>query len=115
RSIDDARPEDYDALFVPGGYSPDHLRADPRFVKFVQDFDRLGRPMALVCHGPQLLLSAGLVKGRTLTAWPTVQADLKLAGAIVKNEPVVRDRNWITSRMPADLEKFTEAVIKSLS
>jgi protease I len=59
-------------------------------------------------------MSAGLVKGRTMTAWPTIQGDLKLAGANVKNEPVVRDRHWITSRMPADLEPFSEAVIQSL-
>jgi len=115
RSIDDARPEDYIALLVPGGASPDHLRADPRFVEFVKGFDKLGRPMALICHGPQLLMTAGLVKGRTLTAWTTVQADLKLAGAIVKDEPVVRDRNWVTSRKPADLELFSDALLKMLS
>lgn len=115
RSIDDARPEDYDALFVPGGASPDHLRADPRFVEFVKRFDALGRPVALICHGPQLLMAAGLVKGRTLTAWKTVQADLRLAGADVRDEPVVRDRNWITSRMPGDLPQFTDAVVATLS
>src|SRR4051812_26932095 len=62
KSIDEARPQDYAALLIPGGYSPDHLRADPRFVGFVQQFDKLGRPLAAVCHGPQLLMTAGLVK-----------------------------------------------------
>ena len=69
RSIDGARPPDYDALVIPGGYSPDKLRADERFVRFVQEFDATEKPLAAVCHGPQLLITAGLVKGRTLTAW----------------------------------------------
>jgi protease I len=115
KGIDEVRPQDYDALFIPGGYSPDHIRADKRFVDFVKAFDRLGRPIFAICHGSQLLMSAGLVKGRTLTAWKTVQDDLRLAGANVKDEPVVRDGNWITSRSPEDLEQFSEAIIKVLS
>ncbi len=114
RSIVDARPEDYSAVVIPGGHSPDRLRADERFVRFVQAFDRLGRPIAAICHGPQLLLSAGLVKGRTLTAWPTVQGDLRFAGAIVIDEPVVHDRNWITSRGPRDLDSFCAALVRAL-
>lgn len=114
KSIAQARPEDYDAVVIPGGYSPDHLRADERFVRFIQAFDQTGRLVAAVCHGPQLLMTAGLVKGRTLTAWQTIQRDLELAGANVKDEPVVRDRNWMTSRKPGDLEQFSEAIIKSL-
>jgi protease I len=114
KSIDEVRPEEYAALVIPGGYSPDHLRADKRFVDFVKAFDRLGRPLAAVCHGPQILMTAGLVKGRTMTAWKTIQDDLRLAGANVKDEPVVLDKNWITSRKPEDLEQFSEAIIKSL-
>ncbi|MBI3184308.1 MAG: type 1 glutamine amidotransferase [Myxococcales bacterium] len=114
KSIDGVRPEDYDALLIPGGYSPDKLRADERFVEFVRRFDRLGKPIAAVCHGPQLLLTAGLVKGRAMTGWKTVQADLKAAGADVRDEPLVLDRNWITSRKPEDLGVFTEALLKSL-
>jgi deglycase len=114
KSIDEVRPEDYIGLLIPGGYSPDHLRVDQRFVEFVKRFDGLRRPLAAVCHGPQLLLSARLVGGRTLTAWPTVQGDLEQAGAKVKDEPVVIDQNWITSRKPDDLEAFSEAFIQAL-
>jgi protease I len=114
KSIDEVRPEDYVALLIPGGYSPDHLRRDKRFVEFVKRFDALKRPIAAVCHGPQLLLTARLVRGRTMTAWETVQGDLEQAGAIVKDEPVVIDGNWITSRKPDDLEAFSEALIDML-
>jgi protease I len=83
-------------------------------VRVVMAFDRSKKLIAAVCHGPQLLMTAGLVKGRTLTAWSTVQGDLKLAGANVKDEPVVKDGNWITSRKPEDLEQFSEAIVRSL-
>lgn len=111
-SIDDVDPIDFDMLLIPGGYSPDHLRADERFVKFVKDFNQSGKWIAAVCHGPQLFISAGLVKGRTLTAWPTVQADLEAAGAHVEDDEVVIDRNWITSRKPDDLEAFSDAILE---
>jgi protease I len=114
RAIDNARAEDYQALLLPGGQSPDHLRADPRFVDFVRKFDATGRPLAAVCHGPQLLISAGQVKGRTLTAWKTIQEDLRQIGAVVKDEPVVVDRNWITSRQPADLDQFSATLLEAL-
>jgi protease I len=114
RGIDEVRPEDYQSLLIPGGQSPDHLRADPRFVEFVKGFDATGRPLAAVCHGPQLLLSAGLVRGRTLTAWKTVQEDLRQSGAKVVDKPVVIDRNWITSRQPEDLEEFSRALLRAL-
>jgi protease I len=114
RGIGEARPDDYVALLIPGGYSPDHLRIDPRFVSFVRAFDERQRLIAAVCHGPQLLLTAGLVKGRTLTAWPTVQEDLRRAGADVRDEEVVEDRNWITSRKPADLQAFGDAILQRL-
>ncbi len=104
--IDDVRPEDYALLLIPGGHSPDKLRADARFVRFVAAFDKQGKPIAAVCHGPQLLAAAHLVKGRTLTAWPTIQDDLRQMGAAVKDEPVVVDGNWITSRKPSDLNYF---------
>jgi len=113
--ITDVKPEDYAMLFIPGGHSPDTLRADKRFVQFVKDFDALHRPIAAVCHGPQLLMAAGLVgRGRTLTGWTTVQEDLKYTGATVKDEPLVRDANWITSRKPEDLDVFTSAMLEAL-
>ena len=114
RSIADARPLNYDALVLPGGYSPDKLRADERFVRFVMDFDATKKPLAAVCHGPQLLITAGLVKGRTLTAWSTIQEDLRQIGARVKDEPVVKDGNWITSRKPDDLQQFSDALIQAV-
>jgi protease I len=114
RGIDDVHPDEYAALFIPGGYSPDHLRADERFVSFVKDFEATGHPIAAVCHGPQLLISAELVRGRTLTAWRTIQGDLRQIGATVRDEPVVVDRNWITSRQPSDLEAFSDALLQAL-
>jgi protease I len=101
-------------LLIPGGYSPDKLRADDRFVKFVRDFDATKRPIAAVCHGPQLLLTAELVQGRTLTAWKTIQGDLRQAGARVQDQEVVVDDNWITSRKPDDLEAFSAKLIEEL-
>jgi protease I len=114
RGIDDVRPDQYGALFIPGGYSPDHLRADDRFVAFVKAFEATGHPIAAVCHGPQLLISAELVRGRTLTAWKTIQGDLRQMGATVKDAPVVIDRNWITSRQPSDLDMFSQALLRAL-
>jgi protease I len=115
-AIDDALDDlaDYGMLFIPGGYSPDHLRADGRFVEFVKRFDEAGLPIAAVCHGPQLLMSAGLVQGRTLTAWETIQGDLTLAGAHVLDQEVVEDANWITSRKPDDLDAFADAMVERL-
>jgi protease I len=114
RGIDDVRPDQYRALFIPGGYSPDHLRADDRFVAFVKAFEATGHSIAAVCHGPQLLMSAELVRGRTLTAWKTIQGDLRQMGATVKDAPVVIDRNWITSRQPSDLDMFSQALLRAL-
>lgn len=110
-AIDDADPRDFDALFIPGGYSPDQLRADQRFVDFASAFDDEGKLIAAVCHGPQLLLTAGLVEGRRMTAWRTVQVDLACAGADVVDEPVVVDGNLITSRQPGDLDRFAQAIL----
>ncbi|MCI0573723.1 MAG: type 1 glutamine amidotransferase [Myxococcaceae bacterium] len=113
--IADVKPEDYDALLIPGGHSPDHLRADRRFVDFVKRFDALHRPLFAICHGPQLMMSAGIVgKGHTLTAWKTVQEDLRYTGATVKDEPAVRDGHWLTSRQPGDLKAFSDAIAQML-
>lgn len=112
--IDDARPDEYEALLLPGGHSPDHLRADPRFVSFVRDFSNSGKVVAAVCHGPQLLISARLVRGRKLTAWKTIQEDLRQAGADVLDQPVVQDGNWVTSRQPSDLADFSTVTLEAL-
>jgi protease I len=113
-SIDEADVAEYEGLLIPGGYSPDQLRADERFVEFVVDFDGTGRPLAAVCHGPQLLLTAELQRGRRMTAWKTIQRDLRQAGAHVEDRPVVVDHNWITSRKPEDLEEFAAKLIEEL-
>jgi protease I len=114
KGINEANPADYAALVIPGGLSPDKLRADPRFVDFVRAFDAQGRPVAAICHGPQLLEAAHLVQGRILTAWSTVQDDLKQMGAVVRDEAVVADGNWITSRKPEDGEQFSAAIVAAL-
>jgi len=115
KSIDEVNPRDYDLLFIPGGYSPDQLRADERFVSFVKAFDDSKRPIAAVCHGPQLMMTAGIVReGRSLTAWKTIQEDLKCTGAEVKNEPVVIEGNWVTSRQPDDLDQFSRAILDTV-
>lgn len=111
--IDDVRPEEFDALFVPGGYSPDKLRADGRFVEFAKAF--ANKPIFAVCHGPQLLMTAGMVDGKTLTAWQTVQADLRHTRAKVVDREVVVDGNLVTSRKPADLDAFTREALRLLT
>jgi protease I len=103
-AVDDAQPEEFDALFIPGGHSPDYLRADDRMVRFVQGFR--DRPIVAICHGPQPLMTAGMVRGRRMTAWKTVQCDLEHMHVDVLDEEVVRDANLVTSRQPDDLDAF---------
>lgn len=103
-AIDQADARRYDALFLPGGHSPDQLRADDRMVEFVRSFE--DRPIFAICHGPQLLITADMVHGRTMTAWKTVRFDLRNAGANVQDREVVVDGNLVTSRSPADLDAF---------
>ena len=112
-SIDDVRADTFDALFIPGGHSPDQLRADQRFVAFTKAFSR--KPIFAVCHGPQLLITADMVKGRTMTAWQTIQVDLKNAGANVVDKEVCVDRNLVTSRKPSDLEAFSRESLRLLT
>ncbi len=89
-TITDVKPEDFDGLLLPGGFSPDELRADDRFVNFVKAFLLDDKPVLAICHGPQFFIQTGYTKGRTMTAYTTVRPALYYAGAIVKNEPVVR-------------------------
>lgn len=106
--------DDFDALLIPGGYSPDHLRTDPDVVELVRDFGKSRRLIAAVCHGPQLLIEADLVEGRRMTSWPSVRKDLENAGALWIDAEVCIDDNIITSRKPQDLEAFSQAILQRL-
>ena len=107
-SVEDADVRDYDALLIPGGYSPDQLRAHKKPVEFVRDFMESGKPIFCICHGPQLLITAEVVEGRTLTGWKSIAQDIKNAGANFVDEEVVVDMNLVTSRCPDDLPAFCE-------
>jgi len=112
-TIERARPEDYDALILPGGVrNPDHLRTNARAIELIRAFAAAGKPVAAICHGPWLLVEADLVRGKTATSWPSIRTDLKNAGANVVDEEAVTDGNIITSRKPADVPAFTEALIR---
>ena len=113
-TADKVRAEDLDAIIIPGGYAPAKMRQQPAMVNLVKKTNELGKVIAAVCHGPQLLAAAGIVKGRHLTSWPSVAAELKAAGAEWFDEAVVRNGNIITSRKPADLPRFNKAIIEAL-
>jgi protease I len=114
-AVSDRKPEDYDALLIPGGHSPDHLRTSRAVIDFVKRFGALGRPIAAICHGPQLLIEAELVRDHRMTAWPSVRTDLENAGAEVVDEEVVVDGAFITSRKPEDVEAFSRALLDRLA
>ncbi len=105
---------DFDALLIPGGYSPDHLRTDADVVRVVRRFSDSDKPVAAICHGPQLLIEADVVRGRTVTSYPSVRTDLENAGARWVDQAVVVDENLITSRRPADLDAFGDALVHQL-
>ena len=104
----------FDAIIVPGGYAPDKMRLHQPMIDLVRKAHAEGKIIAAICHGPQLLISAGIVKGRRVTSWPSVAVDLKNAGSVWVDEPVVSDGNIITSRRPADLPKFNKAIVEAL-
>lgn len=111
RLVNDARPGDYDALVLPGGVmNPDNLRTNKAAVSFVRDFAQSGKPVAAICHGPQTLIEAGVVKGHTMTSWPSLRTDLANAGANWVDREVVNDANLITSRKPEDIPAFSQAL-----
>jgi len=114
KGIDEVKPEEFDALLIPGGFSPDQLRSDSRFVAFVTYFLDKNEPLFAICHGPQLFIQTGLTKGRTMTAYTTVRPDVGYAGAIVKDEPVVVDNKLVTSRTPDDLPDFNKKIVEIL-
>ncbi|QNI34952.1 type 1 glutamine amidotransferase [Alloacidobacterium dinghuense] len=116
KALGSASPSDYDALVLPGGVAnPDHLRMDETAVRFVKEFAQSGKPVAAICHGPWTLIEAGVVKGHTLTSWPSLKTDLKNAGANWVDKEVVLDGNFITSRKPEDLPAFNKKVIEEIA
>lgn len=116
KTLDQARPEEFDALLLPGGVmNPDHLRVDMKAVDFVREFVASGRPVAAICHGPWMLAEAGAVKGKTVTSWPSIKTDLVNAGAIWVDNEVALDGQLITSRKPDDIPAFSRAVIDTVS
>ncbi len=110
-----ARMKDFDALVIPGGYAPDRMRMRHAMVDLARDAMEAGKPVAAICHGPQLLISANTLRGRTLTCWPSIAIDVKNAGGLYVDKPVVEDGNLITSRKPDDVPAFSEAIIRALS
>ncbi|RJG02463.1 type 1 glutamine amidotransferase domain-containing protein [Noviherbaspirillum sedimenti] len=114
-SFDDADPEDFDAVVLPGGVvNADQIRIAPQAQQFVRSMQDAGKTIAVICHGAWLLVSAGLVQGRTLTSWPTLQDDIRNAGGHWVNQQVAVDGNWISSRRPGDIPAFNEKLIEKL-
>lgn len=116
KTISEADPGDYDALLLPGGaLNADFLRADHNVLRFVQSFDKEKKPMAIICHAPWILISAGLVKDRTLTSYHTIEDDIRNAGGHWVDHEVECDFNWVTSRQPSDLPAFISAMMSTFA
>ena len=116
KKLSDVSPDDYDALVLPGGVlNPDKLKQNKEAVAFVASFLGEGKPVAAICHGPQMLIETDLIYGRRLTSYPSIQTDLKNAGAEWVDEEVVVDMGLVTSRSPADLEAFNKKVIEEFA
>ena len=112
-TIDQVTPDQFDALLLPGGVmSPDQLRMDPRAVQFVKSIFTAGKPVAAICHGPWLLVEAGVVAGKTLTSWPSLQTDIRNAGGNWVDQQVAQDGNLVTSRNPDDIPAFNQKVLE---
>lgn len=111
-TVDEVQADDFDALILPGGVrNPDTLRLHGNVIELIRAFDRQGKPIGAICHGPWLLVEADLLRGRTATSWPSIRTDLRNAGADVVDRPAVTDGNIVTSRNPDDVEPFTGALI----
>ena len=115
-TLDQANPNDFDAVMLPGGaLNADALRMVPQAQQLVRQMQQAGKPMAIICHAPWLLVSSGLVRGRTLTSYYTIQDDIRNAGGNWVDQQMVRDGNWVTSRSPKDLPAFNPAMIQLFS
>jgi protease I len=114
KTLAEVRPDDYDILVLPGGKAPEAVRKDPQAVEIARDFFAKGKPVAAICHGPQTLITAGLLKGRHATCYRSVAGELKAAGAIYEDKEVVVDGNLVTSRQPSDLPAFLRETMKMI-
>jgi protease I len=116
RTVEEASPDDYDALMIPGGVgNPDQLRGDENAVGFVRAFHDSGKPMAVICHGPWMLVEAGVARGKRLTSWPTLETDIRNAGGEWVDEEVVVDEKLVTSRKPDDIPAFNRRMIEEFA
>jgi protease I len=115
-TIDDVKADEFDGLLLPGGVmNPDQLRMNPKAVRFARSFFDTGKPIAAICHGPWLLVEAGIVKGRTVTSWPSLKTDIVNAGGKWVDQEVVSDLGLTTSRKPADIPAFNRAMIEEFA
>lgn len=113
-AVGDVSADDFDALFIPGGYSPDKLRAHEAPVKFVKEFVKKDKPVFFICHGAQLLINAEGITGRKVTGWRSIVQDIKNAGAVYEDSEVVVDANFVSSRQPSDIPAFIDASLEML-
>jgi protease I len=113
QTLDQVRAEQFDAVLLPGGaLNADTIRVHPRAQEFVREMNESGKPIAVICHAPWLLVSAGLVNGRSLTSYHTIQDDIRNAGGKWQDEEVVQDKNWVSSRQPSDIPAFNRVMIE---
>jgi protease I len=116
RTVEETSPGEYDALLIPGGVgNPDQLRGDENAVAFVREFHQAGKPMAVICHGPWVLVESGAVRGKRVTSWPTLETDIRNAGGDWVDEEVVVDGNLVTSRKPDDIPAFNREMTRLFS
>jgi protease I len=116
KTVEEARAEDYDALVIPGGVgNPDTMRTDENAVDFTRQFFEQGKPVGAICHGPWMLVEAGVVRGRRVTSWPSLQTDIRNAGGEWVDEQVVVDNGLVTSRKPDDLPAFNEKIVEEFA
>ena len=115
-SLDDAKVEDYDALMIPGGViNPDKMRLHTNYIQFAEEFLESGKPVAAICHGPQLLIETGMISGKEMTSFPSIKTDLINAGVNWQDKEVVVDNGLVTSRSPKDLEAFNKKMIEEIA